>query len=173
NSRDDLRAVASLLGRAEALFAPDDQGRLDILPMLGRTLQDTGDWDGARRVLEDCRERAARAGDRRNEADATVALVHLQMFTEVLRSHDDVRAMLAEPLRVFEELGDEAGLARTFGFMGLLRFWAGDAANAITDLERAADHARRAGDVEQESHCLGYVLIASMHGPTPVMEALA
>ncbi len=172
NSRDDLRAVASLLGRAEALFGPDDQGRLDILPMLGRTLQDTGDWDGARRVLADCRERAAKTGDRRNEAEATVALVHIEMFTEALRSHDEVRAMLAEPLRVFEELGDEAGLARTVGLIGQLRFWAGDAATGVVDLERAADHARRAGDVEQESHCLGYVLIAALHGPTPVPEAL-
>ncbi len=39
---------------------------------------------------------------------------------------------------------------------------------AIVDLEQAAAHARRAGDREQESHALNYVLIASLHGATPV-----
>jgi tetratricopeptide (TPR) repeat protein len=94
------------------------------------------------------------------------------MFTEALRSHDEVRGLLAEALRVFEELGDAGGLARTLGLIGQLRFWAGDAAAAIDDLERAAEHAHKAGDGEQESHSLGYVLIASLHGPTPVPQAL-
>ncbi len=172
SSRGDLRAAASLLGRAEELFPPDDPDRLDVLPALGRTLQDTGDWDRARVVLAEARDRSEQVGDRRNWAEATVALVHLEMFTEALRSHDEVRALLAEPLRVFEELGDEGGLARTLGLIGQLRFWAGDAAAAIDDLEQAAEHARKAGDGEQESHCLGYVLIASLHGPTPVPQAL-
>src|SRR5581483_4978811 len=112
-TRGDLRAAESLLGRAEGLFAPDDPKRLELLPMLGRTLQDTGDWAGARRVLRDALDRAAAAGDRRTEAEAAVALAHLEMFTDVLGSHDEVRDRLAGPLRVFEELGDEAGLART------------------------------------------------------------
>ena len=173
STRGDLRAAASLLGRAEELFAPGDPDRLDVLPTLGRTLLDTGDWDRARTVLAEARDRSAKVGDRRNWAEATVALVHIEMFTDVLRSHDEVRALLAEPLRVFEQLGDEGGLARTLGLIGQLRFWAGDAAAAIDDLERAAEHARKAGDGEQESHLLGYVLIASLHGPTPVPEALA
>jgi class 3 adenylate cyclase/tetratricopeptide (TPR) repeat protein len=172
SSRGDLRAAAGLLGRAEKLFPPDDPDRLDVLPALGRTLQDTGDWDRARTVLAEARDRAADVGDRRNWAEATVALVHLEMFTETLRSHDEVRALLAEPLRVFEELGDEGGLARTLGLIGQLRFWSGDAEAAIDDLEEAAEHARKAGDGEQESHCLGYVLIAALHGPTPVPQAL-
>ena len=172
STRGDLRAAASLLGRAEELFAPGDPDRLDVLPTLGRTLLDTGDWDRARTVLADARDRSAKVGDRRNWAEATVALVHIEMFTDALRSHDEVRGLLAEPLRVFEKLGDEGGLARTLGLIGQLRFWAGDAAAAIDDLERAAEHARKAGDGEQESHLLGYVLIASVHGPTPVPEAL-
>ena len=172
-ARGDVRAAESLLGRAEGLFAADDARRLELLPMLGRTLQDTGDWDGARRVLRDALDRAATAGDRRTEADAAVALAHLEMFTDAMGSHDEVRERLAEPLRVFEELGDEAGLARTRGLAGQLHFWAGHAAEAIVDLEQAADHARRAGDSEQESTSLGYVLIAAVHGPTPVDEALA
>jgi len=171
-ARGDLRAAESLLCRAEQLFAPGDPGRLELLPALGRTLQDTGDWDGARRVLTDAIDRAAATGDRRTGADAMVALAHLEMFMDVMASHDEVRERLAEPLRIFEELGDEAGLARTLGLAGQLHFWAGHGAEAIVDLERAAEHARRAGDQAQEAASLGYVLVAATHGPTPVDEAL-
>jgi tetratricopeptide (TPR) repeat protein len=169
--RGDPRAAAHLLGRAADLFAPDSPGRLEILPVLGRTFQETGEWDRARSILRESIERSASAGHRRSEAEARVALAHIEMFTEALRTHEEVRALLVEPVRVFESLGDEAGLARALGLAGQLRFWAGDAAAAILDLEQAAAHARRAGDIEQESHCLNYVLIASLHGPTPVGEA--
>jgi class 3 adenylate cyclase/tetratricopeptide (TPR) repeat protein len=172
-ARGDLRAATSLLGRADELFATDDPSRLAILPTFGRALQDAGDWDRSRSVLTDALARAGATGDRGVAADATVALAHLNMFTDALVSHDQVRALLAEPLRVFEELGDEAGLARARGLAGQLRFWAGDSAAAIADLERAAEHAREAGDRQQESQSLGYVLIASLHGPLPVPDALA
>ncbi len=36
------------------------------------------------------------------EAEAAVAIAHLEMFTEKLRTHDEVREMLAGPVRVFE-----------------------------------------------------------------------
>ena len=170
-NRGDMRAAEHLFGRAESLYDGDDPARLALLPRLGRVLQDMGDWDRARTVLGDALARSRATGDRRVGADAAVALAHLEMFTEVLRTHDEVRELLAEPVRVFESLGDEAGLARAFGLAGQLRFWAGDSAAAIVDLERAAEHARRAGDLEQESHCLNYVLIASVHGATPVDEA--
>ena len=42
STRGDLRAAASLLGRAEELFAPGDPDRLDVLPTLGRTLSGHG-----------------------------------------------------------------------------------------------------------------------------------
>jgi class 3 adenylate cyclase/tetratricopeptide (TPR) repeat protein len=171
-SRGDLRAAVSLLGRADDLFGPDDPKRLAMLPPYGRALQDSGDWERAQSVLDDAASRAGAAGERRVEADARVALVHLDMFTDVLGSHDQARALLAEPVRVFEELGDEAGLGRALGLAGQLRFWAGDSVNAVGDLERAAAHARAAGDRQQESHSLGYILIASVHGSMPVEEAL-
>jgi tetratricopeptide (TPR) repeat protein len=172
SGRGDLRGAVSLLGRAEELFAPDDPRRLAILPVLGRALHDSGDWTRAHTILSDAIARARATGDRRVEADARVSLAHLDMFNDPSLTHDGVRATLAEPLRVFEELGDEAGLARALGLTGQLRFWAGDSAHAIADLERAAVHARAAGDRQQESQSLGYVVISCVHGSTPVDEAL-
>jgi class 3 adenylate cyclase/tetratricopeptide (TPR) repeat protein len=171
-ARGDVRAAVSLLGRAEGLFAPDDRRRLDILPVLGRALQDRGDWERSQAILTDAMSRAHAAGDRRIEADASVALAHIDLFTDALPSHEEIRARLVEPLRVFEELGDEAGLGRALGLAGQLRFWGGDSASAIVDLQRAAAHARAAGDRQQESQSLGYVVIASVHGSTPLEQAL-
>ncbi len=172
-NRGDLRAATTLLGRADGLFAPDDPERLAVLPAFGRVLQETGEWERSRSVLTDALSRARAVGDRCVAADATVALAHLNMFTDALTTHDEVRALLAEPAAVFEELGDEAGLARTLGLAGQLCFWAGHSADAIGDLERSAAYARAAGDRQQETQSLGYVLIASLHGPVPVTDALA
>jgi tetratricopeptide (TPR) repeat protein len=90
----------------------------------------------------------------------------------VTLTHDQAREDLAASVRVFEELDDQAGLARALGLAGQLRFWAGDSAGATGDLERAAEHARNARDRPQEIQSLSYVLIASVHGPMPVPLAL-
>jgi tetratricopeptide (TPR) repeat protein len=140
--------------------------------MFGRALLDAGQWDRAKVVLLEATEAARAAGERGLAADAAVALTNLQLFTDAMTSHEQVRNELADPVRVFEELGDEAGLARALGLAGQLRFWAGEAAAAIDDLERAAHYARRAGDRLQETQSLGYVLLAALNGPMPVVSAL-
>ena len=171
-SRGDIRAATSLLARAVALLPTHDARRLSVLPMFGRALLEAGQWDRAKAVLVEATVAADAAGERRVAADAAVALTSLQLFTDAMTSHEQVRNELAGPVRVFEELGDEAGLARALGLAGQLRFWAGGAAAAIDDLERAAHHARSAGDRLQEAQSLGYVLLAALHGPMPVGSAL-
>jgi tetratricopeptide (TPR) repeat protein len=146
---------------------------LALLPVLGRSLHDTGEWEEAERVFTRAVELARDVGDRRVLAEATLGLISQRLYTDAMTTHDQVRDELAEPVRIFEELGDEAGLARAVGLCGQLRFWRGDAAGAIADLERSAQHARQAGDRNQEVQSLHYVLIASLHGPVPVEEALA
>ena len=69
-------------------------------------------------------------------------------------------------IHVFEELGDEAGLARALSLAGMLRYWRGEAAAAIADLEQAAGYARRVGDRAQEAESLQCVLMATLGGPT-------
>jgi ATP/maltotriose-dependent transcriptional regulator MalT len=105
-------------------------------------------------------------------SEAAVGLTHRKLFMEGMTSHDQVREELSEPVRVFEELGDEAGLARAIGLCGQLRFWAGQAAAAIEELERSAQHAQNAGDRMQEIQSLQYIVVASLHGPATVTEAL-
>jgi tetratricopeptide (TPR) repeat protein len=170
--RGDVRAATSLLSRAADLYPDADPRRLVLLPELGRSLHEAGHWDQAQEVLSDAIQLAQDAGERRIGADASVALTHLQIFTNSTTTHEQIRAELAAPVAVFEELGDKAGLARALGLAGQLRFWAGDSLAAIEDLERSAEYAHAAGDRLQESISLNYVMIASLHGPTPVGVAL-
>ena len=171
-ARADMRAATSLLSRAAELYPPDDPRRLRLLPSLGRALHDAGDWDRAESILSEAVSSSLAAGDRRTAADGTVALTHLRLFRGSFTSHASIRSELAGAVEVFEELDDEAGLGRALGIAGQLRFWAGEAATAIEELERAAGHARNADDRFHESQSLAYVLVAMTHGPTPVESAL-
>ena len=139
---------------------------------LGRALHEAGEWDRAEAVLSEAVRIGEAMGERLMTADASIALTHLRLFSDTTTSHDRIRSELADPLLVFEEFGDEGGLGRALGLAGQLRFWAGDSLAAIDDLERSAQHARNAGDLLQESISLNYVLIASLHGSTPVTVAL-
>jgi class 3 adenylate cyclase/tetratricopeptide (TPR) repeat protein len=171
-ARGDVRAASSLLDRAVSLLPVGDARRLALLPSLGRALLEAGRWVRADEVLSEAVRDARAAGDRRVAADGAVALTHLRLYTSAT-THEIAKRELADAVSVFREFGDEAGLARALGLAGQLRMWAGESARAIEDLERAARHARTAGDRLQEIESLHYVLISSMHGPITVTAGLA
>jgi predicted ATPase/class 3 adenylate cyclase len=174
HARGDMHAAANLLERASALLRPDDRRRLHLLPSLGRALRAAGQLERADWVLSEAVERGRAAGERGVVADAAVALSHLRVHTAPQTSvgQEEVARELEKAVPVFEELGDDAALGRALSLGGMLRFWRGEAAAAVDDLERAAQYARQADDRAQEAESLRYVLMAAMLGPTPVDEAL-
>ena len=107
-------------------------------------------------------------------ADAAVSLADLRSH----RSDEegprwaDILRELEAPMTVFEDLGDEAGLARALYVAGRIRLWRGQSAAGLEDLDRAARLARSAGDRGQEAECLQDVLLAMLLGPMPVGEAI-
>jgi len=172
--RGDAQAAANLLERAATLLPPDDPRRLRLLPTLGRALREVGQLERADAVLSEAVERGGAVGERGVAADAGVSLSDLRFHrpaqTGVGRT--DVLHELAAAIPVFEELSDDAGLARALCLGGKLRFWGGEAAAAIEDFERAARYARDAGDHAEEAESLEYVLAVMHRGPMPVDEAL-
>ncbi|MDP9255239.1 MAG: AAA family ATPase [Actinomycetota bacterium] len=171
-ARSDVRAATSLFARAVDLLPAGDARRGSLLPPLGRALFEAGQWDRADEVLSEAVSQARAAGDRRMAAEGNVALTHLRLFMGSAITHQMARSELADAVSVFQEFDDEAGLARALGLAGQLRMWAGEAAAAIEDLERAAQYARAAGDRLQEIESLHYVLISSVHGPITVTSGL-
>jgi DNA-binding SARP family transcriptional activator len=171
-ARGDMPAAASLLERAAALLPSDDRRRLSILPSLGRVLFEQGRLERAEDVLSTAIDSARAAGELGVAADASVARTFLRLHTDPHSSHEGARFELEGPIRVFEELDDQGGLARALGLLGILRLWDGRAETAIEELERAVRHARAANDRAQAVESLRYLLVAVFWGPTPVPAAL-
>jgi class 3 adenylate cyclase/tetratricopeptide (TPR) repeat protein len=170
--RGDIPAAIRLFERAVALLPAEDPTRLRLLASLGMALTDTGDWERAGAVLSDAASTAEAAGERLAAADAAVALTFVWLHTDPEATHVEARAQLEPAIRVFEEVGDEAGLGRALWIAGMLRFWAGDMGGAIGELEVAAGHAREAGDRTQELMALANILMGLLYGPEPVPSAL-
>jgi len=174
-NRGDTSAATNLLERATVLLPPDDRRRLALLPALGRTLRAAGQMERADVVLAEAVSQARAVGERGIVADAGVALADLRFHrsasTGVGRS--DVLHEVESAIQVFEELGNEAGLGRALSLVGKLHFWAGEAARATGDFERAAGYSRNAGDRAEEAESLQGVVATILRGPMPVHAALA
>ena len=171
-ARGDGPAAANLLERAIALLTRDDPVRLRLMPLLGRAHRDAANMERAEAVLTEALDRARALDEPVVAADAGLALVDLR-FHATTATRQEVLAEVDSATRVYAEHGDEAGLGRALALGGKLRFWAGETAAALEDLERAAEHARNAGDRYQEADCIQYMLAAIVYGPTPAAEGLA
>jgi tetratricopeptide (TPR) repeat protein len=174
DGRGDTRAAASLLERAVGLLPADDRRRLELLPHLGQVLREAGQMAGADSVLSEAVERGLASGARGVAADAAVARADLRFHRPAQSGvgRDDVMREIEVAIPVFEELRDDAGLARALCLAGKLRFWKGEAAAALGDLERAARLALSAGDRALGAEILQYVVSAMHRGPMAVEEAL-
>jgi tetratricopeptide (TPR) repeat protein len=171
-ARGDTPAATNLLERATALLPSDHRLRLELVPALGRALLDGGEMERADSLLSEAVERARSAGERGPAADAAVALSYLRLLAAPETGGEEVARELEDAIRVFEELGDVAGLAHALGVAGTLRYWQGEVVAAGEDLERAARYARDVGDRAQEAQSLQYVVMAIVFGATPIAEAL-
>ncbi len=173
-AQGDAASAAALLRRAIALLHHDELSQAPLHLLLGRALVESGHLDEADGVLATAREAAARIGDTELAADAAISLAHLRLHTEPDASigQKNVRAVIADAIPLFERSGNDAALARALTVAGLLRFWRGGAASALTDLQRALVHAGRADDRGQLIEIGGYLASVLLHGPTPVDEAL-
>jgi class 3 adenylate cyclase/tetratricopeptide (TPR) repeat protein len=173
-ARGDTPAAANLLERATALLPARDPRRLNLLPSLGRALRQEGQMERAESVLSEAVESGRAEGERGVAADAAVALSNLRLHRgpQETIGQEEVWRELKDAIPTFRELGDDAGLARALSAAGTLRFWRGEAAAAIEELERAARYARQVRDRAQEAETLEYVLMATVYGPMPVDEAL-
>ena len=133
----------------------------------------TGDFAHADEVLTEALEAATAAGDRRLELRTTIEREFFRTFTEPEGSALDDSSVADRTIPLLEELGDDEGLARAW----LLK--SEPAVNACRwgaraeALERALEHARRAGDTTEIAALTFLHAQALYYGRTPVPEALA
>ena len=168
----DMPGALNLLGRAACLLPETSRERLQLLPVLAEAARETGDLARADDILREALSSAAAVGDRRLEALARIDREYLWEYTDPTTREERVLQTAEDAVRLFEELGDDLGLAKAWhlsaqAYWGLCKY-----ADMEEMLERALVHAERAGDGRSRSLILDGLARAAHLGPTPVDEGL-
>jgi class 3 adenylate cyclase len=171
-ARDDARAAASLLTRATLLLRTDDAARLRIAPDLGVALMEAGELAQADGVLARAIHEAAACEEPRIEANARLLQLQLQLLTESKEKAGEIRAEVERLVPLLAELGDELGLARSGLLLAQSHWTSLQAERAANAIERALEHAERAGDRRERNRLLRFLATTIIHGPTPVSDGL-
>jgi tetratricopeptide (TPR) repeat protein len=137
-----------------------------------RVVQCMPDLGWADSVLTEAVEAAATTGDRRLAAHALVQRGLLRLFTEVGVTPQELQRTAEQAIGVFEDLGDELGLARSWRLVGQAHYLDRQAGPSGDANERALGHARRAGDRFEEREIVEWLVIALLLGPAPAEIAI-
>ncbi len=169
-ARGDMPAASDLLGRAAELLPSGHPERRALLPELGEALSECGDLQRADAVLAEAAELAEAGGDLGLRAHATIVRLLVLESTDPKRRSEEALAEVEQILSLLEELGDDRGMARAYRLVADLQ-WTRSRYAAVDDaLERAIEHARRAGAVWEEAESMAQYTGSGVYGPAPVAE---
>ena len=168
--RDDPSAASTLLERATALAAHDDDARGALLPPLGASLFEAGRL--AEAIARPRRGDRRRAGTRSRRARA-IEREFVRLESEASVGTERARARRpTRPSRCSSAEGDQAGQCRAWYLRAQAAWIAGRVGRADTAWCEAAVCARLAGDERELFRILGMRATAAVLGPTPVDEAI-
>jgi tetratricopeptide (TPR) repeat protein len=170
--RSDGPAGVNLISRSVALLAADDPFRVELVPNV-RVVQGLGDLNWADRVLTEAVEAAATNGDRALAAHALVQRGLLRLFTDREVLPGELFDVAERAIAVFDELGDELGLARAWRLSAQAHYLDRRSRACAEASEVALVHARRANDPFEEREIVEWLVIALLLGPAPAPQALA
>jgi class 3 adenylate cyclase/tetratricopeptide (TPR) repeat protein len=167
-SRFDFGSAAAFLERAAELMPPD---ALDL--GLETDLIDALSWDRkgeealarARSIVS----RAAAAQDRLAELCGTIHELAQRMHIEPIDVADELDALVAEALPMFEAAGDDLALCIAYRALGEAANMRAQMDRMAAAYEQAAAHAGPAG----LTALVGFQSHARFHGSTPLTELLA
>jgi class 3 adenylate cyclase/tetratricopeptide (TPR) repeat protein len=173
-ARGDLPAAANLLRRATALLGSSSALRIELLLDLGFVLLENGDFAGSTESIEAARTAATEIGDERLVRHASVAHnIHAQLGTEVLGTAAAMIDATREQIAWFEAAGDDAGLTHAWRLLAAIHGTAGRYREAREAIQGVMTAARRTGDVRAANRgAIAYATL-SLHGDTPVPDAIA
>jgi class 3 adenylate cyclase/tetratricopeptide (TPR) repeat protein len=173
-ARGDMPAAVKLLTRARALrpAGAGDAARLGLLPDLAFALLEVGDFGRVEEVIAEATAAAEEGGDRALEAQALILRLWLQLFTDPEGWADEAQRGAARAITMFEELGDERGLAKAWSLLGVFHLYLCRFASSEEAYEQAARHAAVAGDERERLEALSWIPLVVWGGPTPVAAAI-
>jgi class 3 adenylate cyclase/tetratricopeptide (TPR) repeat protein len=173
-ARGDAPAAINLLERAGALLPEDAPERLDLRLELADALHSAGDLQRVGELLEGALAQAELAGNAGVQARARLELACLQPHVDPESAAlDEILAAAEHGAEVFERIGDDAGLALSLRRIADVHWLRCRVAPGEPLLERALEHARRAGDDRELSVIRQALVRGAAVGPMRVDAAVA
>ena len=172
-ARGDASAAAVLLERAASLLPGPAPGSEALLVELGSALVVAGQFARADAVLADAIRAASAAGNRGLELHGLLERAFLHALTDPTGSSDDLRREVEQAIPALEELGDHLGLAKAWRRLADVHWLTNRWDEQEHALERAIDHAERAGDEREAAGARMRLPMALYYGATPVADASA
>jgi class 3 adenylate cyclase/tetratricopeptide (TPR) repeat protein len=170
--RGEARGASRLLERASALLPLAHEERRELLCELGIALNGSGETARSAEVLEEAIASADKAGDRRVGLRARIEHAALRLLDDPRGAAARLLELRSEALPVFEGIGDDRSLGRTWMLTGWVHGGTyGRHAQWEEDATRALDHYHRAG--WPPATCVGHIAAAVYGGPTPAPLGIA
>ena len=171
-ARDDMPAAVALLDRAVALANDEDPARLELVRELSVALWSVGEIARAELLLDGLIDAAVTAADTRQQWYGILERVSRRELTDPGATPNELLAVAQHAVEVFQELGDDVGLARAWRRVYIAhhrrcRFHAGQEAS-----ERGLEHARRAGDAQYVSRNVDGLCTCLLYGPEDAARAI-
>ena len=170
--RGDIAAAANLLGRAAELLPAAEAARRDLLAELGLVALEGGDLERAEQCWARRSPTAVASRDRRAELRARVELAILRLNRDPEGAADELLALASAAIPVFEQLGDDRALGRTWFATAIVHGPFHCRYGGVR--ARGAGGARRAtgAPAGRRRACLQELAAALFYGPTPVEEGI-
>ncbi|HZT55593.1 MAG TPA: tetratricopeptide repeat protein, partial [Burkholderiaceae bacterium] len=173
-ARGDMHAAANLYRRAAALLPDADANRLALLPELGETLLELGDFDDARKVLDEAALAAEQAGNQRVRASARIVRMLVRMYSAEPGDWSSAALQVAEEtIPALEREGAHDELANAWRLSGRVHGIAARFGQVVNAIEKSITHARLAGDARMVARAGMALSSTALYGPMPVPQAIA
>jgi tetratricopeptide (TPR) repeat protein len=170
-ARDDMPAAINLLDRAVSLLSGQEPAQLALRRELSNALWSVGELARAEALLDGLIEAASEMGDHRErwqgllERSGRLSVTHPEAESDLLETAE-------EAVKVFQELGDDLGLARAWRRISAVRRLRCNFASALDAAEVGLVHARKAGASQEQARLVDEICSALLFGPAPVLDAI-
>ncbi len=168
----DASAAVNLLARAARLLPDEESARRPLLVDLAGALSDAGELGRAGELLDEARRRAEEVGDGHVEWLARIGLSFLRLMREPEGATRDALQEAEGAIRAREDEADDVVLSRAWQLISQRHWMRGEAGERGRALERALEHARRAGDKAAEINIITESGGPLAIGPVPVKEGI-
>ena len=169
-ARGDVGAAVTLLDRAVSVLPLGETARLPALLRLGWALRLRGDLQGAMERVDEVIGAARSSGQRAIELRANIVRARIRDLTDPLGSRGEILHAAQAAMPIFEQLGDDAGLAQAWQAIGHTQMNVLHYAAMVDALERSTFHAQLAGDEALIMENDLWIPAGLVNGPTPASE---